>query len=47
MIGIDERAFTSMVVALLVAGALIAAALIFGVPWLWELVKPWLHEVTA
>ncbi len=47
MIGIDERAFTSMVVGLLVVGALIAAALIFGVPWLWDLVKPWLHEVTA
>lgn len=47
MIGVNERAYTLMAVVFLVVGALIAAALIFGVPWLWELVKPWLHEVTA
>ncbi len=25
----------------------ITAALIYGVPWLWSLVKPWLHSITA
>jgi hypothetical protein len=29
------------------AGGAIAAALIFGVPWLWRMIKPWLHSITG
>jgi hypothetical protein len=30
-----------------VAGGVLVAALIFGVPWLWAMLKPWLHSVTG
>lgn len=30
-----------------VAGAVTATLLIFGVPWLWGLLKPLLHAATA
>lgn len=28
-------------------GAALMAAVIFAVPWLWSLVRPWLHLFTA
>lgn len=40
-------AFAAMVAAAFVLGGALAVALIYGVPWLWGLVKPWLHSVTA
>lgn len=33
--------------ALIVVGVVIGFALTFGVPWLWGLVKPLLHALTA
>lgn len=37
---------TPFFVALVVIGVLLGALLTEGVPWVWSLVKPWLHEVT-
>ncbi|MEE7545754.1 hypothetical protein HF319_00690 [Xanthomonas sp. Kuri4-1] len=28
-------------------GAAVLAVLFWGLPWVWELVRPWLHTVTA
>jgi hypothetical protein len=36
-----------MLVACGVIGALIMLALVYGVPWLWSMLKPWLHVITA
>lgn len=35
-----------ILVGLVLVGALIGAVLTEGVPWVWSLIKPWLHEVT-
>ena len=40
-------AFTAMLVMAALAGAALFALLFWVVPWLWELVKPWLHMVTG
>lgn len=40
-------AFMATIIACIVITALVTTALIFGVPWLWSLLKPWLHMVTA
>lgn len=34
-------------VFLFAAGVAVACLLIFGVPWLWSLLKPWLHAITG
>jgi hypothetical protein len=38
--------FTGFFIALFVVGALVGAAAVYGVPWVWGLIKPLLHEVT-
>lgn len=45
----DAIAYSIVVLAIIavVVGGLIATLLIFGLPWLWELLKPWLHAITA
>lgn len=40
-------AVAAFAVACLAVGAIAAAALIVGVPWLWGLIRPWLHVVTG
>lgn len=42
----DGDFFWGFVVPLVVLGFMAALALFFGVPWLWELLKPLLHEAT-
>jgi hypothetical protein len=37
---------TGFFIGLLVVGVLLGALLTIGVPWVWSLIKPWLHEVT-
>jgi hypothetical protein len=39
--------FRAMFIALVLAGAAAGAALVLALPWLWSLVKPLLHAVTA
>lgn len=33
-------------IALILVGIVIGALLTFGLPWLWDLLRPWVHEVT-
>lgn len=37
----------AMIVAAFLAGGAVFALLFFGLPWLWRLMKPWLHTVTG
>lgn len=46
-VGGYDGAFKLMFAALLVAGLLAGVTLAFGVPWLWSVIRPWLHMVTA
>jgi len=39
--------FAGMIVLAMAAGAAIFAFLFWFIPWAWELIKPWLHQVTA
>lgn len=43
---VARELFRWAVILFLLGGAL-ATALIFGIPWLWGLIKPFLHSVTA
>lgn len=40
-------AVTAFMVACGLIGAALMAALFFGVPWLWGLIRPWLYVVTG
>ena len=42
-----DNAILGFGIACAVIGAAIFAVLFWLVPWVWELVKPWLHTVTA
>ncbi|QXF03595.1 MULTISPECIES: hypothetical protein [Xanthomonas] len=39
--------FIGFAIMCALVGATIFALLFWLVPWLWELIKPWLHMVTA
>lgn len=41
------QAMIATIIVCVVVTAAVTTALIFGVPWLWSVVKPWLHMVTA
>jgi hypothetical protein len=40
-------AIMAMVIVVIVVTAAVTAALIYGIPWLWALLKPLLHAWTA
>lgn len=40
-------AITALAVAAGIAGAAITALLFWVAPWVWDLVRPWLHTVTG
>ena len=42
-----DGAIAVFMVACGLIGAAIMATLFWGVPWVWGLVKPWLHVVTG
>lgn len=44
---IDSDAITTFIVILVVLGVAGGIAVSFGLPWLWNLIKPFLHQVTA
>ncbi|MDP1681075.1 MAG: hypothetical protein Q8L39_04795 [Burkholderiales bacterium] len=44
---IDRDAFMGMFIGLIVIGIAIGGLLFLGVPWLWHLLKPWIHTVTG
>ncbi len=39
--------FIGAIALAVIAGAALMAILVWLIPWLWELVKPWLHAVTG
>lgn len=39
--------FIAVIVVVAAITAAVTALLIFGVPWLWALLKPWLHAITG
>jgi len=41
------HAMIATIIAVAVVTAVITTALIFGIPWLWGILKPFLHMVTA
>lgn len=41
------NAFAFGLVLAMVAGATLMGVLFWLIPWLWSLIKPWLHMVTA
>ncbi len=41
------RALVSFVIMTIIATAAITTALIFGIPWLWHVLKPWIHNITG
>ena len=36
----------SIIIAFL-AGVVVTLACVYGLPYLWEMIRPWLHTVTA
>ena len=43
----DSDFFWGFVFPIILITALAVLALAFGLPWLWDLAKPWLHALTA
>ena len=41
------EAIIGLFIAGLVIGGVVVTVIIFGIPWLWGIVKPWLHMVTV
>lgn len=44
---IRDRDFWNFVVVLIAVGSAIGVLLVKGLPWLWLLLKPWLHALTG
>lgn len=44
---IDGRMFTAMCWFFAIVGLLGGVVLFLVIPWLWRLLKPWIHSVTA
>lgn len=42
-----DNLFIAMIVFFMVIGATIAGVCFWLVPWLWSMIKPWLHMVTT
>lgn len=43
----NDSDWWGLVIGLVVFGIAIGCALAFGLPWLWSILKPMLHAVTA
>ena len=39
--------FGGFIIGLLIVGAVFGAVLAYGVPWLWDFIKPIIHSLTA
>lgn len=42
-----DAAFRALAIACVLIGFVLAAAVFVAGPWLWEIVRPWLHAITA
>lgn len=40
------RTLTVILLLSFAVGAFLALTVVYGIPWAWELIKPFLHEVT-
>jgi hypothetical protein len=38
---------TAIAVLIFLAGGAFVGFIFFGLPWLWRLLKPWLHQITG
>lgn len=50
MDGIGDAIAYSMMMTIVfafLAGGAFFAFIFFGIPWLWRLIKPWLHTITG
>lgn len=49
MIGTNAlaQAMVVYIIGVFAAGIGLTLFVVFGIPWLWRLVKPWLHAVTG
>ncbi len=43
----DGRMFEDVIPVLIGVGVAIGFVLFVAVPWLWQLVKPWIHALTS
>lgn len=41
------EALVKIAILLVIATASITTLLIYGVPWVWSYIKPWLHSITG
>lgn len=41
------ESFVRLLIICFFAGISVCLVLVFGVPWLWGLIKPWLHAITG
>lgn len=39
--------FGQFILVVFAAGFALAVGLFFGLPWLWSIIKPWLHAITG
>ena len=40
-------AFRTLILGSFFVGVALTLAAVFGIPWLWRLVRPWLHAATG
>ena len=43
----NEGMFGGIVLVISVIAAAVTAGFIYGIPWLWALIKPWIHSITG
>lgn len=42
-----EGMITALIVFCLVIGFLVGGVVFVAIPWLWDLLKPWMHAIAA
>lgn len=42
-----SKSITAFMIICAIVGGAVVAFCAWGIPWLWSLIKPWLHMVTA
>jgi len=45
--GYIDLDFTGLFIGIAIVGGIVGAVLAYGIPWLWSLIKPWIHALTA
>lgn len=42
-----DKMFTVFVIAIALVSSILTLVIYFGIPIIWNLIKPWLHTITA